>query len=144
MTQRHYLESVNQDGQLDPQFKSLLKHHWMEEAQHAKLDSLMIEALASGKSDEGIARSVEDYLRIVGIIDAALSQQVEFDLHALMKAIGRTFSETEKQQFREVQRQANRWTYLGSGMSHENVLNTLSSISETDRARVESLAAAYC
>ncbi len=46
MTQRHYLESVSDDQALDPQFKSLLRHHWMEEAQHAKLDTLMVEALA--------------------------------------------------------------------------------------------------
>src|SRR6476469_4628869 len=35
MTQRHYIESVKDDGDLDPQFKSLLRHHWIEEAQHA-------------------------------------------------------------------------------------------------------------
>src|SRR5215813_7569885 len=46
MTQKHYTESVQDNQQLDPQFKSLLKHHWMEEAQHAKLDTLMVEALA--------------------------------------------------------------------------------------------------
>ena len=44
MTQRHYVESVRDDQDLDPQFKSLLRHHWMEEAQHAKLDTLMVEA----------------------------------------------------------------------------------------------------
>ena len=36
MTQRHYLDSVKDDQELDPQFKSLLKHHWMEEAQHTR------------------------------------------------------------------------------------------------------------
>ena len=39
MTQLHYLDSVKDDGDLDPLFKSLLRHHWMEEAQHAKLDT---------------------------------------------------------------------------------------------------------
>ena len=29
MTQRHYLDSVKDAQELDPQFKSLLKHHWM-------------------------------------------------------------------------------------------------------------------
>ncbi len=37
MTQKHYLDSVRDDKDLDPQFKSLLRHHWMEEAQHTKL-----------------------------------------------------------------------------------------------------------
>ena len=38
MTQRHFLDSVQGDQILDPQFKSLLRHHWMEEVRHAKLD----------------------------------------------------------------------------------------------------------
>ena len=37
MSQQHYLGSIRDDGDLDPLFKSLLKNHWMEEAQHAKL-----------------------------------------------------------------------------------------------------------
>ena len=39
MSQQHYLGSIRDDGDLDPLFKSLLKNHWMEEAQHAKLDT---------------------------------------------------------------------------------------------------------
>ncbi len=40
MTQKHYLESVKETKEgLDPLFRSLLKHHWMEESQHAKLDT---------------------------------------------------------------------------------------------------------
>src|SRR5215813_11428502 len=58
MTQRHYLESVKDDQSLDPQFKSLLKHHWMEETQHAKLDTLMVEALAEGRSPREIEAAV--------------------------------------------------------------------------------------
>ena len=54
MTQRHYLGSVRDDGDLDPLFKSLLKHHWMEEAQHAKLDTLIVDALAEGRTEEQI------------------------------------------------------------------------------------------
>src|SRR5262249_28790535 len=33
MTQKHWIEAVRDDQHLDPQFKNLLKHHWMEEAQ---------------------------------------------------------------------------------------------------------------
>jgi hypothetical protein len=32
MTQRHYVDSVKDNGELDPLFASLLKHHWLEEA----------------------------------------------------------------------------------------------------------------
>ena len=47
MTQRHWIDAVQDNQELDPQFKSLLKHHWMEESQHSKLDTLMVESLSA-------------------------------------------------------------------------------------------------
>ena len=69
MTQLHYLDDVKDDGDLDPLFKSLLRHHWMEEAQHAKLDTLMVEALAEGRDEAGIDRAIDEYLEIGGFLD---------------------------------------------------------------------------
>jgi hypothetical protein len=144
MTQRHYVDSVQDDGRLDPQFKSLLRHHWMEEAQHAKLDTLMVEALAQGRSAPEIEAAVEEYLEIGGLIDGGLQQQVELDLDAFTRASGRALNEDEKSRFRRVQLQANRWTYLGSAMTHERVLATLESLSRSARERVEEVAPAFC
>jgi hypothetical protein len=143
MTQRHYIDSVREDQQLDPQFKSLLKHHWMEEAQHAKLDTLMVKALAEGRDIREIDAAVEEYLKIGGLLDAGLKQQVDFDLDAFTRATGRELNEEEKDQFRRAQLQANRWTYLGSGMTHERVLATLGSLSPAARERVEEVAPAF-
>lgn len=144
MTQRHYLDSVKDDQSLDPQFKSLLKHHWMEEAQHAKIDTLMVEALAEGRGAREIEAAVNEYLEIGGLIDAGLTQQVEFDLDAFTRATGRVLNEKEQDQFRRVQLQANRWTYLGSAMTHERVLATLESLSPAARRRIEEIAPAFC
>ena len=143
MTQRHYIDSVQEDRVLDPQFKSLLKHHWMEEAQHTKLDTLMVEALAEGRSASEIDKAVQEYLEIGGLIDSGLTQQVEFDLDAFMRATGRELNEEQKAQFRETQLQANRWTYLGSGMTHEQFLATLGGLSTAARKRVEEVAPAF-
>jgi hypothetical protein len=144
MVQRHYLDSVKDDGSLDPQFKSLLRHHWMEEAQHAKLDTLMVAALAEGRSASEIEAAVEEYLEIGGFIDAGLAQQVELDLDAFTRATGRELSDEEKAEFRRAQLQANRWTYLGSGMTHEKVLATLEGLGPAARRRVEEVAQAFC
>ncbi len=144
MTQRHYLESVKDDQLLDPQFKSLLKHHWMEEAQHAKLDTLMVEGLAEGRSGREIEAAVEEYLEIGGLIDSGLKQQVGFDLDAFTRATGRELNEEEKDRFGRAQLQANRWTYLGSAMTHERVLATLESLSPAARKRIEEIAPAFC
>jgi hypothetical protein len=144
MTQRHYIDSIREDRQLDAQFKSLLKHHWMEEAQHAKLDTLMVVALAKGRSALEIEAAVEEYLEIGGFIDAGLKQQVGFDLDAFTRATGRVLNAEEKDLFGRAQLQANRWTYLGSAMTHEQVLATLGSLSPAARKRVEEVAPAFC
>ena len=144
MSQSHYVDSIRDNQRLDPQFKSLLRHHWMEEAQHAKLDTLMVEALAEGRKPEEIERAVEEYIEIGGFLDAGLAQQVEFDMESFIAATGRELSASEKEEFRKVQRQANRWTYIGSGMTHERVLSTLESLSPDARKRVESISQAFC
>ncbi|HZJ42703.1 MAG TPA: diiron oxygenase [Pyrinomonadaceae bacterium] len=144
MVQKHYLESIKDDQKLDPQFKSLLKHHWLEEIQHAKLDTLMIATLAADKSEEEILAGVEEYLAIGGFLDSGLAHQVELDLQSLERACWLDLSDEQKAEFRKVQLQANRWSYLGSGMTHPRVLETLGSLTPKARARVESVSAAFC
>jgi hypothetical protein len=144
MTQRHYVDSVKDDGDLDPQFTSLLRHHWMEEAQHAKLDTLMTEAIAAGMSGSEMAKAVDGYLEIGGMIDGGLKQQAVFDLEAFTKATGRRLSETEKTEFLAQQHQAQRWTFIGSGMSHPNFLATVAALHPESRARLDGVAPAFC
>src|SRR5690606_17299586 len=110
MTQRHFIDSVRDDQQLDPQIKSLLKHHWLEEAQHAKLDTMMVESLAEGLSDDKLRSAVDGYLDIGGFLDTGGRQQTLFDLESLEAATGRTLNEKERETFIEQQHQANRWT----------------------------------
>jgi len=143
MVHRHYLESVQDDHGLDPQFKNLLRHHWIDEAQHTKLDTLIVAALAEGRNARQIETAVDEYLEIVGLIDGGLKQQVEFDLDAFARATGRELNEDEKDQFRQAQLQANRWTYVGSAMTHEKLLATLESLGPSVRNRIEELAPAF-
>jgi hypothetical protein len=143
MVQRHYVDSIKDDQQLDPQFKSLLKHHWIEEVQHAKLDTLMVESLATGRNEEQIMKGVDEYLAIGGFIDGGLTQQVEFDLESFERAAGRNLSETQRDEFRRQQLQANRWTYLGTGMTHDKVLATLAWLSPAARQKVEGISAVF-
>jgi len=143
MTQRHYLDSVKDDQDLEPMFKSLLKHHWMEEAQHAKLDTLMVEAMAATSSKEDIADAIEEYFEIGGLIDGGLKQQVLFDAESFEKATGRMLSEQEMETFLAQQHQAQRWTFIGSGMSHPNFLATIHNLDPDARQKMEQAAAAF-
>jgi hypothetical protein len=144
MTQVHYTESVADDGALDPQFKSLLKHHWMEEAQHAKLDTLMVEALAVGMDEAAIRSAVDEYLEIGGFLDEGLAQQAVLDADALERVIGRKLAESERRELIDRQHQALRWTYLGTGMTHDKFLSTLALLSPAARRRVEEIAPTFC
>ena len=92
MTQRHYLDSVADNHKLDPQFKSLLRHHWMEESQHAKLDTLMVQAISEACSEQERANAIDGYLEIGGMLDAGMMQQVKFDFESLKRATGRAFT----------------------------------------------------
>jgi hypothetical protein len=144
MTQQHYLEGVKDNQDLDPLFKSLLKHHWMEEAQHTRTDTLIVEALADGRSQEKIVSAFEEYLEIGGFIADGLVAQTQFDLESFELATNRKLTESERAKFVEVQTAANRYTYLGSGMTHPNFQATLQSLMPEFRERVAEIAPLFC
>ena len=134
MSQSHYLGSIRDDGDLDPLFKSLLKHHWMEEAQHAKLDTLIVEALALGRSEAEIDQAIDEFFEIGAFLDDGLKQQAVFNLDALESAIGRKVE--NRAEFLDQQHQAARWTYLGSGMVHERFKESLAKLSPRAAERI--------
>jgi hypothetical protein len=143
MTQRHFQDSVRDDRGLDPLFTSLLRHHWMEEAQHAKLDTMMVEALAATRTPEEIARAIEGYLDIGGLLDQGLMAQVDLNREALEAATRRRMTPVERERYLEVQRQAVRWTYLGSGMTHARFVETLKALGPASE-KVLAVAPAFC
>jgi hypothetical protein len=145
MTQAHYVESVRDNGELDPQFKSLLRHHWMEEAQHAKLDTLMVEALSDACSESEIDGAIDEYLEIGGILDGGLGTQAELDVKSFLYASGARLSESRQEELVSAQRQATRWTFLGSGMTHPRFLETVGMLRPAARARIENeIAPVFC
>jgi hypothetical protein len=144
MTQSHYLDSVRDDAGIDPLFAGLLRNHWIEEAQHAKLDTLMVEQLAAGLSATEIDTAIDGYLEIGGFFDAGFKMQTELNLAAFERAVGRTLDTEARAQFIASQHQALRWTYLGSGMIHPNFGATLTAISPAARAKIDAVAPAFC
>ena len=134
MSQQHYLGSIRDDGDLDPLFKSLLKNHWMEEAQHAKLDTLIVDALGQGRSEEQIDKAMDEFFEIGAFLDAGLAEQAGYNIDALEKVIGRKVD--DRAGLLAQQHQAARWTYIGSGMVHERFRETLHSLSRRAEERI--------
>ena len=144
MTLGHYVDSVKDDGDMDPLFKSMLKNHWLEESQHAKLDTRMVESLGEGMTEAAIERAIDGFLDIGGFLDTGLRQQTLFDLEAFELATGRTLKEDERETFISTQHQANRWTYIGSGMVNPKFLMCLEQLSPTHKDRIEAIAPTFC
>jgi hypothetical protein len=120
MSQVHYVDTIRDDGDIDPLFKSLMKHHWMEEAQHARLDELIIDRLALSYSSDEIERAVDEFFEIGAFLESGLAQQAQFNLDALEQAAGKQLPDREA--IGTQQLNAARWTYIGSGMNHPKFL----------------------
>ncbi|HEX8736815.1 MAG TPA: hypothetical protein VF721_15895 [Pyrinomonadaceae bacterium] len=104
----------------------------------------MVEALADGMSEAEIEKAVDEFLEIGGFLDEGLKQQTIFDLEAFERVTERRLSESEREEFMRVQQQANRWTYLGTGLTHSKFLATLGKLSPAQKKRIEEIAPAFC
>lgn len=144
ITLRHYIDSVRDNQELDAQFKSLLKHHWLEESQHSKIDTLIVEELAAQASAAEIDLAFEEYARIGAFIDDGIRQQAEFNVVGFERASGRKLKEHERDEMIKAVLKGMRWTYLGTGMTHPNFLATVERIKPAARAEIEAMAPMFC
>src|SRR5512147_1180146 len=144
MTLRHYIEGVQDNQDLDPQFKSLLKNHWLEESQHTKLDTLMVEEIVGNATAQGIDQAFKEYGEIGAFLDQGIQQQAEFDIESFLQATGRKLSKSERDAMKQAVLKGMRWTYLGTGMTHPNFLETVESIKPGARQQIEQMAPMFC
>ena len=144
ITLRHYIEGVRDNQNLDPQFKSLLKNHWLEESQHTKLDTLIVESVASTASEDEIDQAFQEYAAIGEFLDQGIQQQTEFDVESFVRANGRQLSKSQREEMTAAVLKGMRWTYLGTGMTHPNFLETVQSIKPEARQQIEQMAPMFC
>jgi hypothetical protein len=144
LTQKHYVESVkdNAGEGLDPLFVSLLRHHWLEESQHAKLDTLIVDQLAGALDPQKVESGIDDYMDIGRMLDGGFVAQVDLDLESLQKAVGRIFSSEDRAEIRRVQLEAYRRGFLIAGMTHPSFDKSLRELSPAGHARVAEMARA--
>jgi hypothetical protein len=142
MTQRHFLDSVrnNQQESLDPQFCSLLKHHWQEEAQHARLDTLMVQELAARLDRSEIEAAIDDYIAIVHYLNEGFKTQVQLDIASLERAIGRKLTTLDRERIQQVQESSYQWAFLSCGMAHPNFVQSVRELSSDGYSRIEEIA----
>lgn len=141
MAQRHYFDSLIDNHTLDPQFKSLLRNRWIEEAQ---CGMPMVHELVRELDVKAIADGIDGYLKVASFLDDGMKAQGMFDLETFERAAGHSFDDNERERFLDVQRQALRWTFIGTGMTHEQFLTTVDQILPSGKARLMSVAPAFC
>ena len=141
-TQLHYIEHVRDNADLDGLFRDLLRYHWMEEAQHAKLDTLLIGEEAENLTLAEREAAVDEVLELGGAIDGLLAQQVGLNIEALEKVTGRSFTAAEKEEITTNTQRASRWTFLVSGLEHPNIVKAISELTTLRPGKIETVAAA--
>ena len=141
-TQLHYVEHVRSHEGLDELFRDLIKYHWIDEATHAKLDSLVINEIVGPLSLEQREHAVDELLELGGAVDGLLSQQADLDIESLQRATGRTFTEYERTEIKTNIQRAYRWTFLVSGLRHPTFVKIVGELTEQGPRRLEAAAQA--
>jgi hypothetical protein len=136
MTLQHYTECVKEDEGVDPLFAKLLKSHWLEESQHAKIDALELDKVAHSATPEMITQAFDEYLGILEAFDGLLAQQAEMDVAALASVTGATFDADESAVIKRSQHQGYRKTFLWYGMTNPTFINYIHKMSPEGADRV--------
>jgi para-aminobenzoate N-oxygenase AurF len=137
-SQLHYLSAIKDDDGLDPLTKNIFRAHWLEEAQHAKLDHL--EALRVFEKMDPSQRedAVRDLIELVQAVDGLLQKQTSYDLENLSHYLGRIFTAEEREKFFEEELKVKRWVFILSGVTHPNFVELFNHVTTpSQRERVQ-------
>lgn len=142
MTQRHYTESVRDDRGVDLLFARLLKSHWLEEAQHARIDVLELRRLALVATPAQVMQAYDEYLGLLDAFSDLLGRQAEMDARSFVAKTGRALTPAEGAAVRALQHQGYRRTFLWMGMTHPVFVDVATRLDRRAAARVAEKAAA--
>lgn len=140
--QVHYTEHVLDKTELDGLFRDLLKYHWLDEAQHAKIDTMLVAEQVEDISIADRERAIDEVLELGGAIDGLLQQQIAMNIDTLARVTGRTFSQAERDEITAETLKAWRYTFLVSGLEHPNVVKLIDEITVEGPAKVRAVATA--
>lgn len=120
MTQDHYLRSVRNADDIDGEFRNLLRFHWIEEAQHARLDTLLIEESVASCSQAERRAALAGYVRIVEGLAKVLADQVELDIEAFVR-VGGSLDAAQRDAWRAGQTAAYHEAFVHAGAVHQRL-----------------------
>ncbi|MCA9620320.1 MAG: hypothetical protein KC731_14960 [Myxococcales bacterium] len=117
LPQTHYVRAARGSDAIDEHFKELLRLHWREEAQNARLHRLILTELCAQASPEDRVAAIDQYLRMLDDLSMAVTAQAHLDL-AIFERVARPLDEDERQLWRHEQAASYRHVLLGQGLEH--------------------------
>jgi len=126
--QSHYRQSIEPDEALSALFKDVFLFHWKDECQHVVLDELELKRHDATLTPEARDRSVDEFIALVGAVDAILRSQAKADAGYFTANCGRTVERQEAGRLAELFLKAYRWQYIFSGASHPRFQTVLKSL----------------
>jgi len=123
LTQRHYVECFKEEvDALDSSFVKVFRLHWTEEAQHARLDQLLLNELRQTMNDDELATAHDEFEQLLRLLEELLVEQSKLDLKTFESAYG----VLNQQQHSELLQQLCtdwRWTFIVSGLEQKAFKN---------------------
>jgi hypothetical protein len=137
-TQRHYVDSIRERTaeRGDSLYVDVLKAHWIEEAQHAKADTLEIARLAEGKAADQLAAAFDQVAGIGALVDATVVGQVEAEIATLEEVGRRTFSDVERSALRDALYRSLSEIIAGVSLSHPSFRKVALELSREGAAKL--------
>jgi hypothetical protein len=117
-TQIHFRDAMHDDAGLDPLTRRVFRAHWLEEAQHAKMDHMETLRAFAPMTDAEKDKAIDDLIELVAGVDGLMKEQSRLDLENFERLRGRALAPKMRQDVaREILR-AKRWTFIESGVTH--------------------------
>ena len=127
-TQAHYRESIDLDPEVSELWNDVFLFHWKEESQHAILDELEWRRADAQLAPEQRDRGVNDFIELLGTLDAILQAQAGADTDYFLRVCGRVLDGGALRRLRHTMLKAYRWQYIGSGARDERFRNILAAL----------------
>lgn len=109
ITQDHYLQSIKTADATDEKVKEILRCHWLEESQHAKLDLVKLQELARDVDEDDFLSAMDEYFATVDALVELLRVQTEMNyasLRSCSEDVAKFDREENRQAFMHLQHRA--------------------------------------
>lgn len=139
ITQAHYLDGVKDDQGIDPLFCYILKHHWIEECQHIKIDILEFNRLVADLNPIELESIFEEYSQMIIAFVHTLSAQATLNIDDFESETNQQLAADHRQKLLRFTHAAYCNGLLKYGFKHAHFIRILGDIYSDSEIKLNSL-----